>query len=157
MFRLVVLPCFDLCRSNSFLGQKNAFCANHGLHYKKQGIHTLCDNLWFACVIHGLCRMNSAQYRFVQSMDIVATLFAHRCSIYSRCKKSSHLPSVQWDGQYRSVSIPFPLISVRLPFLSVFKLFPFCPKGSPSVQVNDPDGEIKRAQSNSTKRLATVQ
>ena len=23
-------------------------------------------------------------------------------------KKSSHLPSVQWDGQYRAVSVPFP-------------------------------------------------
>ena len=34
-----------------------------------------------------------------------------------------------------------------LPFLSVFKPFPFCTKGSPSVQVNDPDGGIKRVQS----------
>ena len=39
------------------------------------------------------------------------------------------------------------LISVRLLFLSVFKPFPFCPKGSPSVLVNGPDGEIKSAWS----------
>ena len=39
------------------------------------------------------------------------------------------------------------LISVQLPFLSVFKPFPFCPKGSPSVLVNGPDGEIKSAWS----------
>ena len=47
--------------------------------------------------------------------------------------------------------MPFPfhsrLISVRLPFLFVFKPFPFCPKGSPSVLVNDPESIIKRAQS----------
>ena len=48
-------------------------------------------------------------------------------------------------------TVPFPfcsrLISVWLPFLSVFKPFPFCPKGSPSVLVNGPDGVIKHAQS----------
>ena len=45
--------------------------------------------------------------------------------------------------------IPFRsrLISVRLPFLSVFKPFPFCPTGSPSVPVNGPFGVIKHAQS----------
>ena len=36
---------------------------------------------------------------------------------------------------------------MRLRFSSIFKPFPFCPKGSPSVQVNGPDGEIKCAQS----------
>ena len=48
-------------------------------------------------------------------------------------------------------TVPFPfrshLISVRLVFLFVFKTFPFCPKGSSFVLVNDPDGEIKRAWS----------
>ena len=48
-------------------------------------------------------------------------------------------------------SIPFPfrsrLISVWLPFLSVFKPFPFCPTGSPSVLVNGLYGVIKHAQS----------
>ena len=34
-----------------------------------------------------------------------------------------------------------------LPFLSVLKPFPFCTKGSPSAQVNDPDGGIKLVQS----------
>ena len=36
---------------------------------------------------------------------------------------------------------------MRLPFLSVFKPFPFCPKGSSSVLVNGPDSVIKHAQS----------
>ena len=39
------------------------------------------------------------------------------------------------------------LISVRLSFLSVFKPFPFCPKGNPSILVNGPDGVIIHAQS----------
>ena len=39
------------------------------------------------------------------------------------------------------------LITVRLPFLSVFKPFPFCPKGSLSVKVNGLDSGIKHAQS----------
>ena len=39
------------------------------------------------------------------------------------------------------------LISMRLVFLSVFKPFPFCPKGISYVLVNDPGGEIKRAWS----------
>ena len=51
--------------------------------------------------------------------------------------KSSHLPSYNGTGN----PVPFPfrsrLTSVQLPFLSVFKPFPFCPTGSPSVQVND--------------------
>ena len=44
-------------------------------------------------------------------------------------------------------TVPFPfcfrLISVRFVFLSVLKPFPFCPKGSSSVLVNNQDGEIK--------------
>ena len=54
-----------------------------------------------------------------------------------------------YNGTGNSVTFPFRsrLISVRLPFLSVFKPFPFCPKSSPSVLVNGPDGVIKHAQS----------
>ena len=54
-----------------------------------------------------------------------------------------------YNGKGNTVQFPFRsrLISVRLPFLSIFKPFPFCPKGNPSVQVNDQDGEIKCAQS----------
>ena len=64
--------------------------------------------------------------------------------IYGRHKKKFPF-TIRTTGR----AIPFRsrLISVRLPFLSVFKPFPFCPKGSPSVLVNDPDGVIKRAQS----------
>ena len=54
-----------------------------------------------------------------------------------------------YNGTGNTVSFPFRsrLISVRLLFLSVLKPFPFCPKGSSSVLVNDQDGEIKRAWS----------
>ena len=54
-----------------------------------------------------------------------------------------------YNGTGNTVPFPFRsrLISVLLVFLSVFKPFPFCPKGSSSVLVNDPDGEIKRAWS----------
>ena len=51
-------------------------------------------------------------------------------------QKSSHLPSVQRDGQYRAISIPFPFsfrafaVLVHLPFLSIFRPFSFCSKGS---------------------------
>ena len=54
-----------------------------------------------------------------------------------------------YNGTGNTVPFPFRsrLISVRLVFLSVLKPFPFCPKGSSSVLVNDQDGEIKRAWS----------
>ena len=54
-----------------------------------------------------------------------------------------------YNGTGKTVPFPFRsrLISVRLVFLSVLKPFPFCPKGSSSVLVNDQDGEIKRAWS----------
>ena len=53
------------------------------------------------------------------------------------------------NGTGNTVQFPFRsrLISVRFPFLSVFKPFPFCPKCSTSVLVNGPDDEIKRAWS----------
>ena len=52
-----------------------------------------------------------------------------------------------YNGTGNTVPFPFRsrLISMLLVFLSVFKPFPFCPKGSSSVLVNDQDGEIKRA------------
>ena len=85
--------------------------------------------------------------------------FPHITYPYSSCtvglKKKFPSP-VRTTGRV----IPFRsrLISVRLPFLSVFKPFPFCPTGSPSVLVN---GVIKHAQSLivviGAGRLATVQ
>ena len=63
---------------------------------------------------------------------------------YGRRKKKFPF-TVRTTG--RVIPFHFCLISVRLPFLSVFKPFPFCPKGSPSVPVNGPDSVIKRAQS----------
>ena len=67
---------------------------------------------------------------------------------YGKCQKK--VPIYRpYNGT--GITVPFPfhslLISVRLPFLSVFKPFPFCPEGSPSVLVNGPDGIIKHAQS----------
>ena len=64
--------------------------------------------------------------------------------IYGRRQKKFPF-TVRTTG--RAISFRSRLISVRLPFLSVFKPFPFCPKGSPSVLVNGPDGEIKHAWS----------
>ena len=54
-----------------------------------------------------------------------------------------------YNGTGNTVPFPFRsrLNSVLLVFLTVFKPFPFCPKGSSSVLVNDMDGEIKRAWS----------
>ena len=81
----------------------------------------------------------------------------HWYTIYGRRQKKFPSP-VRTTG-------PFPfrsrLISMRLLFLSVFKPFPFCPTGSPSVLVNGLYGVIKHAQSLiaviSAGRLATVQ
>ena len=66
----------------------------------------------------------------------------HEAAYMVGVKKSSHLPSVQRDGQYRAIPVPF-LVAL----LVRFQTFPFCPKGSPSVQVNGLDGRIKRTQS----------
>ena len=64
-------------------------------------------------------------------------------------KKNSHLPSVQWDRQYRAVPVPFPFnYCVRscrsCPFSNRFR---FVLRAAPSVQVNGLDGGIKRVQS----------
>ena len=62
-------------------------------------------------------------------------------------QKSFHLPSVQRDGQYRAISVPFPFnfraFAVLVHFQTVLVLF----QGQPSVLVNGPDGKIKRAWS----------
>ena len=74
-----------------------------------------------------------------------ATMFPRVCPPTIGIKK---VPIYRlYNGTGNTVPFPFRLISVRLPFLSVFKTFPFCPKGSPSVLVNGPDGEIKCAWS----------
>ena len=62
-------------------------------------------------------------------------------------KKGSLLLSVQWDGQYRSVPVPFPFNYHAVAILVRFQTVPVFPKGSPSVQVNGVDGGIKHAQS----------
>ena len=70
-------------------------------------------------------------------------------TIYGRRQKKKVPIYCPYNGTGNTVPFPFRsrLISVRLPFLSVFKPFPFCPKGSLSVLVNGPDGVIKHAQS----------
>ena len=66
-------------------------------------------------------------------------MYGRRQKIFSICRP--------YNGTGNTVPFPFRsrLISVLLVFLSVLKPFPFCPKESSSVLVNDPDGEIKRA------------
>ena len=67
--------------------------------------------------------------------------------MYVCCQKKSHLPSVQLDGQYRAISIPFPfnfgVVAVHVHFQTVPVLF----QGEPSVLVNGPDYKLKRAWS----------
>ena len=67
------------------------------------------------------------------------------CTYGRRQKKFSF--TVRTTGRVILFRFRSRLISVRLPFLSVFKPLPFCPKGSPSVLVNGPDGLIKHARS----------
>ena len=68
--------------------------------------------------------------------------------MYGRRKKNVSICR-PYNGTGNTMPFPFRsrLISVWLVFLSVFKPFPFCPKGISLVLVNDPDGEIKRALS----------
>ena len=65
--------------------------------------------------------------------------------MYGRRQKNAHLPSVQWDGQYRAISVPFPfnfgVVAVVVHFQTVPVLF----QGQPSVLVNGSDVKIKRA------------
>ena len=62
-------------------------------------------------------------------------------------QKSSRLPSVQWNGQYRAISVPFPFIfrafAVLVHLQTVLVLF----QGQLSVLVIGPDGKIKLAWS----------
>ena len=46
-------------------------------------------------------------------------------------KKSSHLPSVQWNGQYRAVSIPFPFNFRAVAVLVRFQTVPDLSQGQP--------------------------
>ena len=67
--------------------------------------------------------------------------------VYVWRQKCSRLPSIQRDGQYRAISVPFPFnfraFAVLVHFQTVFDLF----QGQSSVLVNGPDGKIKRAWS----------
>ena len=89
--------------------------------------------------------------------------YPSQSSIFSRYIYSRRQNKVPISRPYNGTGNSFcsRLISVRLPFLSVFKPFLFCPTGSPSVQVNGPYNVIKHAQSLiaviSAGRLATVQ
>ena len=60
-------------------------------------------------------------------------------------KKSSHLPSVQRDGQYRANSVPFPFNFHVVAVLVHFQTVPVLFQGQPSVLVNGPDVKMKRA------------
>ena len=61
--------------------------------------------------------------------------------------KKSYLPSVQRDGQYRAAPVPFPFNFRAVAVLVRFQTVPVLSQGQPSVLVNGPDGEIKRAWS----------
>ena len=78
--------------------------------------------------------------------DVMLYTFCNKM-MYVWRQKSSHLPSVQRDGQYRTISVPFPFniraFAVLVHFQTVLVLF----QGQPSVLVNGPDGKIKRVWS----------
>ena len=61
--------------------------------------------------------------------------------------KSSHLTSVQRDGQYRAISVPFPFNFRVVAVLVHFQTVPVLFQGQPSIIVNVPDVKIKRAWS----------
>ena len=61
--------------------------------------------------------------------------------------KSSHLTSVQRDGQYRAISVPFPFNFRVVAVLFHFQTVPVLFQGQPSIIVNVPDVKIKRAWS----------
>ena len=62
-------------------------------------------------------------------------------------QKSSHLPSVQRDGQYRAISLPFPFNFPAFAFLVHFQTVLVLFQEKPTVLVNGRDGKIKRAWS----------
>ena len=62
-------------------------------------------------------------------------------------KKSSLLTSVQRDGQYRAISVPFPFNFRVVAVLVHFQTVPVLFQGQPSVLVNGLDVKIKRAWS----------
>ena len=62
-------------------------------------------------------------------------------------QKKFHLPSVQRDGQYRSISFPFPFNFRMVAVLVHFQTVPVLFQGQPSVLVNGPDIKIKRVWS----------
>ena len=62
-------------------------------------------------------------------------------------QKSSRLPYVQRDGQYRAISVPFPFNFLVVAVLVHFQTVPILFQGQPSVLVNGPNVKIKRAWS----------
>ena len=62
-------------------------------------------------------------------------------------KKCFNLPSVQRDGQYRAIPVPFTFNFHAVDVLVRFQNVPVLFQGQPSVLVNDPDSKIKRAWS----------
>ena len=67
--------------------------------------------------------------------------------MYCWHQKSSHLPSVQRNGQYRAIPVPFPFNFIAFAVLVHFQIVLVLLQGQPSVLVNGPDGKIKRAWS----------
>ena len=67
--------------------------------------------------------------------------------MYFCCLKNLHLPSVQRDGQYRAISVPFPFNFGVVAVLVHFQTVPVLFQGQPSVLVNGPDVKLKRAWS----------
>ena len=67
--------------------------------------------------------------------------------VYVWRQKNSHFPSVQREGQYRAISIPFPFNFGVVTVLVHFQTVPVLFQGQLSVLVNGPEVKIKQAWS----------
>ena len=110
-------------------------------------------DLWIVIFI-ALVRHSRVGLRWNQSSHSSMGLFFSSTQPTRWCYRKGGMVGVikfPFTGRTTGPAIPCRfrsrLISVRLPFLSVLTPFPFCPKGSPSVQVNGLDDRIKRAWS----------
>ena len=86
--------------------------------------------------------------RYILSRHFSRHILSRHFSRYTEASKKVPIYH-PYNGTGNTVPFPFRslLITVRLPFSSVFNPFPFCPTGSPSVQVHGLDGVIECVQS----------
>ena len=101
--------------------------------------------------MYSICSIYVQYVQYMQYICSVCIVYAVLFAVYMYSTVGVKKVTIYRPYNGTGNTVPFPfhsrLISVRLPFLSVFKPFPFCPKGSSSILVNGPNGVIKHAQS----------